>query len=420
MFLSVSNEVNDQVFGPIEVSGDMTLPDLVALLELDCQFDDVKHDLYYNMNKLDLLAGSTLNEIFDSDNDLLQIRNKIGVSVAEGSDDAFVEHFRQEMLRNQALRSQLMMQIPGLKQSLNDRQLFRERFGPLILQRKSSMNVHGNSQNPFGISQLEYSRIMSDPDDPSNQKRINELINRQEIEEQFQNAWEYTPEVFTTIHMLYISIEINGHPVKAFVDTGAQMTIISTRLAEETGLTRLIDKRFIGEARGVGTSKILGRIHQAQIKIETQYIPCTLTVLDTHVDILFGLDMLRRHGAIIDLKKDVLKIAGVETKFLGEAEIPRELMEDLEGSSSEKSKIVTGKPLPSFGQRFSGSAEQSPSDSTKRREVTKSSVLPEKPVAYSEQTIKQLMDLGFSRSEVIKALDQTNGNVDFAASILFQ
>lgn len=39
---------------------------------------------------------------------------------------------------------------------------------------------------------------------------------------------------------------------------------------------------------------------------------------------------------------------------------------------------------------------------------------------FPEKTIKQLMDLGFSRQEVIQALVSTNGNAEFAASLLFQ
>ncbi len=40
-----------------------------------------------------------------------------------------------------------------------------------------------------------------------------------------------------------------------------QMTIMGAATAERLGLMRLIDRRFAGVAKGVGTGKILGRVH---------------------------------------------------------------------------------------------------------------------------------------------------------------
>ena len=59
---------------------------------------------------------------------------------------------------------------------------------------------------------------------------------------------------------------------------------------------RLIDTRFAGMAIGVGTSKILGRIHAADLEILGTKITCSFTILeDNKVDFLFGLDNLKRH-----------------------------------------------------------------------------------------------------------------------------
>ena len=45
------------------------------------------------------------------------------------------------------------------------------------------------------------------------------------------------------------------------------MTIMTQEFAEKCYLTRLIDKRFHGMAMGVGTSRIVGRIHQVGTEV---------------------------------------------------------------------------------------------------------------------------------------------------------
>jgi hypothetical protein len=60
------------------------------------------------------------------------------------------------------------------------------------------------------------------------------------------------------------------------------------------GLERLIDKRFQGVAKGVGTQKIIGRVHQAPIRVAGCLMPCMITVLEKEqdMDFIFGLDMV--------------------------------------------------------------------------------------------------------------------------------
>lgn len=212
-----------------------------------------------------------------------------------------------------------------------------------------------------------------------------------------------------------------------FVMQGAQTTIMSAACAERCHIMRLVDTRWAGVAKGVGVQRIIGRIHMVQIQIGNDHLTTSFSVLEEQpMDMLLGLDMLKRHQCCIDLKKNVLKIGttGTETPFLAEGDLPecarlsgnsdeslddRDLQRALEDSSRDAKK--QRQQHVSDGQ---GSSNQASSNRPAALETT---VYPHDP--FTEATVKELEALGFTRAQVIAELRRFNGDKTQATAALF-
>eukprot|EP00814_Leptocylindrus_danicus_P007487 CAMPEP_0116039162 /NCGR_PEP_ID=MMETSP0321-20121206/23340_1 /TAXON_ID=163516 /ORGANISM="Leptocylindrus danicus var. danicus, Strain B650" /LENGTH=476 /DNA_ID=CAMNT_0003518215 /DNA_START=3 /DNA_END=1433 /DNA_ORIENTATION=- len=176
-------------------------------------------------------------------------------------------------------------------------------------------------------------RLETNPMDETANKYFGEKIQQENVMKQYYEMMEKYPESMGRVLMLYIDAEVNGHSFQAFVDSGAQQTIMSSAFAEKLGVLHLVDKRFHGVAVGVGTGKILGRIHIVDLNIKGHLFPCSITVMDSseglgdkNMDFLLGLDMLKRHRCKIDLESNnlIFTLAPgeyLETPFLHEKDL---------------------------------------------------------------------------------------------------
>ncbi|KAL8950461.1 MAG: hypothetical protein Q9222_003501 [Ikaeria aurantiellina] len=421
----------------IDVGPDMTIADLKAVIESDTRIASRAQVLYHSGQELQD-DSTTLQLANVRQDDMLGLlvrndrsqprpsnrssdrttgtnnRSQAGRGPGSGPDP---EMIRLQALGNPGILNQIRAQNEALANAVHDPAKWSQVYDQMMRQQ----------QEIEAQKQRELALLNADPFNVEAQEKIEEMIRQERVIENLQHAMDHTPEAFGRVHMLYIDVEVNGHKVKAFVDSGAQATIMSPSCAEKCGIMRLIDKRFGGQAVGVGTAKILGRVHSAQIKIGNLFFPCSFSVLEgKDVDLLLGLDMLKRHQACIDLRKGKLIIQDVEVPFLGEADIPKNDQsliseETVPGPSGMRTSAISGavqpptrdtsKPGGQVADR-GGPSTENPAASTRQQAAAPTES------RFPAGDVAKLMELvGCSKEVAINSLELAEGNVDVAVGL---
>lgn len=134
----------------------------------------------------------------------------------------------------------------------------------------------------------------------------------------------------------------------------------------------------------------------------------------------------RRHQCVLDLKNDVLRIGHESLPFLSEKETKGDIFNFGSGELSEGVSTQSLTLQPGLGSQLSHNVRPI-GDGQAAEDKVKRQVMIELSYAFDILHViivflfmTRLLDLGFSRDASIQALEATEGNVDVAASLLFQ
>jgi predicted aspartyl protease len=115
---------------------------------------------------------------------------------------------------------------------------------------------------------------------------------------------------------LHLSVEVNSYLVEGLVDTGASISVMAAVVVRELGLMHLVSgSKTYKTASGVVT-QALSRIDEVPVKVGG--VQCTMTFMVVDMDsydVLLGLDLLIKIGAIVDVERGLIQVRhGPRTK----------------------------------------------------------------------------------------------------------
>ncbi|KAK8858026.1 Nuclear receptor-interacting protein 3 [Tritrichomonas musculus] len=166
------------------------------------------------------------------------------------------------------------------------------------------------------VVEKDQDKYMSNMFDVKQQEQIMQQIHQRQIDENLAYAYENNPEAFISFSLLFITCKINNTPIKAMIDTGAQISILPLAIAQKCHVDYLIDKRYRTVTLGVGAQTSVGRIHALSVMVGDTVWTNPFSVLEGTLDhCILGVDWLTKNRATISLEKMTLSISGTVVKF---------------------------------------------------------------------------------------------------------
>ncbi|CRH04044.1 DNA damage-inducible protein 1, putative [Plasmodium relictum] len=346
VFITISDD--SKIITSLDVLEETEMSTIMNIIENDFSISMNVNELTYNGNALNKF--DTIKKLNIKEGDLLFIRKKLSLDLISNETNNIKTTKNNNNNNNNLNKLSFNSLLEQLKEMQENEYIKKEAENLLHLKNdRSKMCVleiqnkklydainkqnieeiknilkekYENEKKEKEREQQMYENALKNPLSEDSQKYIYENIYKNQINSNLALAQEHFPEAFGVVFMLYIPVEINKNVVHAFVDSGAQSSIMSKKCAEKCNILRLMDKRFTGIAKGVGTKTILGKIHMIDIKIGNHFYAVSLTIIDEYdIEFIFGLDLLKRHQCSIDLKQNALIIDNDKIPFLSEKDV---------------------------------------------------------------------------------------------------
>jgi predicted aspartyl protease len=106
-----------------------------------------------------------------------------------------------------------------------------------------------------------------------------------------------------------MSVEVNSYLVEGLVDIGASMSVMAAVVVRKLGLMHLVSGSETYKTASRAITQALGRIDEVPIKVGGVQCTMTFMVVDTDsYDVLLGLDLLIKIGAIFDVEQGLIQV----------------------------------------------------------------------------------------------------------------
>ncbi len=124
------------------------------------------------------------------------------------------------------------------------------------------------------------------------------------ILQNLEQAYEEIPHTFIKSDSIFMKGYINGLEMHFLLDTGAETSILPYDLVNACGLDNVIDTNYSGIIKGVGETKMIGRIYYVEVVFDCGVYPCAFTVCHSdNIPPILGIDMMHNLGLSLDFKK---------------------------------------------------------------------------------------------------------------------